>query len=140
MTKYESRIGKIQSSDKKAYTFLSDFNNFKQFIPGEQVKDWESDENSCSFTIGGMGGVGLKIIEKTPHDMIRITGNGMVEFFMWIQLKSLAEDDTRVKITMKADLNPMMEMVAAKPLKNFLNLMVDYIEKFDFNSHVKAVD
>jgi len=134
MTTYESKIGKIQSSDEKVYTFLSNFNNFSEFLPEDQVQDWKSDENSCSFTIGGMGGVGLEIVERTPFTLIKMTGNGMsqVDFFMWIQLKAVGENDTRVKITMKADLNPMIQMMAAKPLKKFLDMMVDYMENFSF--------
>lgn len=134
MTTYESKIGKIQSSEEKIYTFLSNFNNFSEFLPEEQVQDWKSDENSCSFTIGGMGGVGLEIVERTPFTLIKMSGNGMsqVDFFMWIQLKALGENDTRVKMTMKADLNPMIQMMAAKPLKKFLDMMVDYMENFSF--------
>ena len=136
MTKYESRIGKIQSSAEKAYTFLSDFNNFKQFIPDEHVQDWQSDQDSCSFTVGGIGQVGLKIIEKEPPSLIKITGSGMasVEFYLWIQLKEMDPGDTRVKITMKADLPPMMQMMASKPLKSFLGILVDKMEEFDFES------
>ena len=136
MTKYESRIGHIQSSEEKVYSFLSDFNNFREFIPEDQVQDWKSDADSCSFTIGGMGGVGLEIVERNPCSLIKMTGNGMsqVDFFLWIQLKEAGENNTRVKLTMKADLNPMIQMMAAKPLKNFLNMMVDYMENFSFEN------
>lgn len=134
MTKFESRIGKIQSSQEKVFNFLSDFNNFKQFIPGDKVDNWKSDIDTCSFNVSGIGEVGLKIVEKDPFDLIKITGNGMasVEFYLWIQLKEVIEKDTRVKLTMKAELNPMMKMVASKPLNNFLELMVKYMEDFSF--------
>ena len=134
MTTFESRIGKIQSSQEKVFNFLSDFNNFKQFIPEEKVDNWKSNIDSCSFSVSGIGEVGLEIIEKKPFDLIKITGNGMasVEFYLWIQLKEVVEEDTRVKLTMKAELNPMMKMVASKPLNNFLELMVKYMEDFSF--------
>lgn len=136
MTTFESRIGKIQSSQEKVFNFLSDFNNFKQFIPGDKVNDWKSDTDSCSFKVSGIGEVGLEIIEKNPFELIKITGNGMasVEFFLWIQLKEPIDNDTRVKLTMKAELNPMMKMVASKPLKNFLELMIKYMEDFSFEN------
>ena len=134
MTQYESRVGTIQSSEEKVYRFLSDFNNFGEFIPKDQVQDWKSEKDKCSFTIGGIGGVGLEIVERKPNNLIKMTGNGMaqVDFFMRIQLKEVAENDTRVKLTLKADLNPMIQMMASKPLKNFLNMMVDYMENFSF--------
>ena len=134
MEKFESRVGKIQSSKEKVFNFLSDFNNFKQFIPADKVENWKSDNDSCSFNVGGIGEVGLRIEEKEPHELIKITGNGMasVEFYLWIQLKEVEEKDTRVKLTMKAELNPMLKMVASKPLNNFLELMVKYMEDFSF--------
>jgi len=134
MTKFESRIGKIQSSQKTAYDFLTNFNNFEQFIPDDKAKDWKSDENKCSFTVNGIGGVGLEIMEREPNKLIKITGSGIakVEFYLWIQLKELEENDTRVRLTLKADLNPMIKMVASNPLKNFLEILVTKMEDFSF--------
>ncbi len=135
MTKFESRIGKIQSPQEKVYNFLSDFNNFKHIIPEDKVNEWKSDPESCSFKVSGVGDVGLKMVEKEPYDLIKITGNGLanVEFFLWIQLKKVSENDTRVKITMKADLNPMLKMAASKPMNSFLEIVVNYMENFSFD-------
>ena len=130
-TKFESRVGKIASSDEKAYTFLSDFNNFKQFVPEDKLENYQSGEDHCKFSVQGMGEVCLKIIEKEPCKTIKVTGEGMANqnFFLWIQLKQLEETDTRVKLTIKADLNPMLKMMASKPIQLFLDKLVDAIEK-----------
>ena len=135
MERFESRIGKIKAPEKKVYNFLCDFNNFKNFIPEKQVSNWISDHDTCSFTIGSIGDVGLEIIEKEPHQLIKITGNGMarIDFFLWIQLKQKNQEDTRIKITLKAELNPMVKMVASKPLKQFLEILVNHIENFSFD-------
>ena len=135
MEKFESRIGKIKAPEEKVYNFLCDFNNFRNFIPEDQVSNWVSDHDTCSFTIGGVGDVGLEIIEKEPFQLIKITGNGMarVDFFLWIQLKQMSQEDTRIKITLKAELNPMVKMVASKPLKKFLEILVNHIENFSFD-------
>ncbi len=134
MTKFESRIGKITHDKEKVYNFLSDFKNFKQFLPEDKVKNWQSEGDTCSFSVTGVGDVGLKMIEKSPSELIKITGTGManIEFYLWIQLKEVEKEDTRVKLTMKAELNPMIKMVASKPLKNFLELMVKYMEEFSY--------
>ncbi len=134
MTKFESRIGKIKSPQQDVYVFLADFNNFEQFIPSDRAKDWKSDENKCSFTVDGIGGVGLEIIEREPNKLIKITGSGIakVEFYMWIQLKELEGNDTGVRLTLKADLNSMMKMLASNPLNNFLEILVSKMENFSF--------
>lgn len=134
MTKYESRIGKLNTSDKKAFDFLSDFRNFNDFIPSDHIKDWEASAGQCKFSVEVIGKAGLKIIEKEPNKLVKITGDGTagLDFLFWIQIKQVRENDTRIKLTIKADLNPMMKMVAAKPLKKFVNMMVDKIEEYKF--------
>ncbi len=135
MTKFESRIGKLDTSGEKAFNFLSDFRNFNRFIPEDKVKEWEASAEQCKFTVDGIGKAGLKIIEKEPNKLVKISGDGTagLEFFFWIQIKEIEEKDTRIKLTIKADLNPMMKIVAAKPLKSFVNLMIDKIEEYSFD-------
>jgi carbon monoxide dehydrogenase subunit G len=133
-TKFESKIGKLNASDERVYSFLSDFNNFKQFIPADKVNDFESSEDHCKFSVSGIGSIGLRIVEKEPYKAIKVAGEGMAnqQFFLWIQLKQMEPDDTRIKLTIKADLNPMIKMMASKPLQNFLDKLVDTIEKIPF--------
>ena len=134
-TKFESRVGKINSNEEKIYSFISDFNNFKKLVPEDKISNFQSSENSCKFTVPGAGEVGLKILEKIPTNTIKITGEGMSNqsFVFWVQLKSVSTDDTRIKLTIKADLNPMIKMMASKPLQNFLDKLVDALEKMNFN-------
>ena len=135
MTKYESRIGKLDTSGEKAFGFLSDFRNFSRFIPADKIKEWEASAEQCKFSVDGIGKAGLKIIEKEPNKLVKISGDGTagLEFFFWIQIKEIEKNDTRIKLTIKADLNPMMKMVAAKPLKSFVNLMINKIEEHTFD-------
>lgn len=130
----ESKVGKIEYSDKIIYTFLSDFNNFKAMVPAEKIKNWSSSEDHCHFSVAGMGETGLRIIERSPFKLIKVTTEtgSTMSFLMWIQLKKVAENDTRVKITVKADLNPMISMVVKGPLKTFANSLIDKMEEFQF--------
>ncbi len=135
MIKLESKIGKINCPEEKAYNFLSSFNNFKKFIPEDKIQNWESTENSCRFNIEGIGETGMKIVEKEPFRLIKITGDesGKIDFNFWIQLKQVAENDTRIKLTIQASINPMFQIVVKKPLQNFLDTLVEHIEKMDFS-------
>jgi carbon monoxide dehydrogenase subunit G len=40
---------------------------------------------------------------------------------MWIQLKQVAENDTRMKLTLRADLSPFIKPMASKPLQDVLD-------------------
>jgi carbon monoxide dehydrogenase subunit G len=130
----ESKIGKIENSEEIVYQFLSDFNNFKAMVPADKVKNWIATADHCHFSVEGMGETGLRIIERMPNKLIKITteeGSSM-DFLMWIQLKQISEKDTRVKITLRAELNPMLNALVKGPLKTFADSLIDQMESFPF--------
>lgn len=133
--KLESKIGKVSYSDEKVYIFLTDFNNFKNLIPEDKVSNWKSDENSCSFSVNPIGETGIKIIEKDPFKLVKLKSleSDKFNFTFWVQLKMLEEKDTRIKLTLQADLNPMVQMMAKKPLQEFLDKLIDQLEKYSFD-------
>lgn len=135
MSKIESRIGTIQHSDKKIFEFLSDFNNFEQLIPADKVKNWVSDGESCSFNVDGIGSVGLRIIEKEEFKLLKISSEGKspISFQMWIQMKQVEENDTRVKITVDPKVNALLMGMVKKPLKDFSDVLIDRLEKLSFS-------
>lgn len=134
MLKLESRIGKINNNEEKVYNFLSDFNNFNGLIPEDKIKSWESSENSCSFVLDGIGNANMQIVEKEPFKLIKIFSqvSNQLDFDFWIQLKQAGENDIRVKLTLKADINPMIQMIAKKPLQAFLDGIIEELEKLNF--------
>ncbi|UCH15322.1 MAG: polyketide cyclase [Bacteroidales bacterium] len=136
MIKIESKIGEIKSSDETVYNFLSRFDNFQKFIPEDKIQNWEASEDRCHFTIEGIGETGMKIIEKEPFKLVKITGedSSKIDFNFWIQLKQVAENDTRIKLTIKANINPLFQGVVKKPLQNFVDTLVEHLEKLDFSS------
>ncbi|MCK4662508.1 MAG: SRPBCC family protein [Bacteroidales bacterium] len=129
MTTIESKIGEINNNDKVIYNFLSDFNNFKSLIPQDKISNWESTEDTCYFNISGVGEFGMKITEKTPSSLIKISNSHNVpfDFNLWVQLKQVGENDTRIKLTIKANLNPMIKMVAKNPLQKMVDTIVDQL-------------
>jgi hypothetical protein len=116
MSKIESKIGHIKQSDEKIYNFFSDFNNFKHLIPPDKVKNWKATSDSCHFTVDGIGDAGMKIIEKTPFSLIKITSDGItpVNFSLWIQIKKINEKETGIKIVIEPLVNQMMLMMVGQ--------------------------
>lgn len=131
MGKIESKTGTVKQKDEKIYNFLSDFNNFKDLIPADKVKNWSSTSDSCRFTVDGIGDAGLKIIEKTPFSLIKITseGNTPIAFSLWLQIKGISESESAVRIVIDPQVNPMIAMMVKGPLQNFVDMMVDQLEK-----------
>lgn len=132
--KLESKIGKIESSDERIYNFLTDFNNFRDLIPQDKLENWESTEDTCSFSISPIGQTGVKIIEKIPFSLIKLANleESNFNFFFWVQLKPADENSSHIRLTLEVQLNTMMELMAKKPLQEFLDKLVDQLAKYSF--------
>jgi len=133
--KIESKIGKSECSDQQIFAFLTDFTNFKALLPEEKVTGWEASTDKCSFHVDPVGRTGLEIIEKTPHKQVKIASVpefSTYQFTIWIQLKHVAENDTRVKITIEPLVNKMLLPMIKGPLKKFTDGLIEKVETFEF--------
>ena len=132
---YESRQGQVSYPAKTVYDFLSDFSHFQHLIPEEQLSNWETDGDRCSFEIPGIGRIGLHMTEKKPVELIRIAGDSSagINFNLLIHIEEIADGQSRVKLVMETDLNVFVRAVAEKPLKQFLEILISHIETFDFD-------
>ena len=128
MTRLESDKVILSKSAEEVYNFLSDFNNFGHLMP-EQIADWKSTNDECSFTIKGMASLGMKMVEKTPNSFIKIVRNGKApfDFMLNVHIEDM-QTQSSVQLAFDADLSTMMKMMASKPLTNFLNLLVNKLK------------
>jgi hypothetical protein len=133
--KIESKIGKSTSSDEKIYTFVTNFHNFKELLPADKVTAWEASEDKCSFNVDPLGRTGLMIIEKDPHKLIKMVSDpefSSYQFNIWIQLKKVADNDTRIKVTIEPLVSKMLLPMLKLPLQKLANGIIKKIEAFDF--------
>jgi carbon monoxide dehydrogenase subunit G len=134
MARTESRIGVVKQPAEKIFNYISNFDNFRSLIPEDKVSDFESRGDACRFRVEGIGQAGLRIIEKEPYKLIKISSDEQTsfDFLLWIQIKELEPGDSRMKITTEVKLNPMMATMVKKPLKNFVDTLIDQAEKISY--------
>ncbi len=133
--KIESKIGKSGHSDQQIYKFITDFNNFKDLLPEGKVSGWESSIDRCSFQVDPLGRTGLQMVEKSPNSLVKIASIpefSSYQFSIWIQLKQVTENDTRIKVTVEPHVNKMLLPMIKSPLKLFVNGLIDKMEGFSF--------
>ncbi len=123
----EGKPATINKDIVSVYNFLTDFNNYQGLMP-DQITNWQSDVDSCSFTIQGMASVKLAFSEKIPHTIIKLVPEGKVPFSFGLVI-NLSEQagNTIAKVDVDANLNPMMAMIAKRPLENLVNVMAGNI-------------
>ena len=122
MTTLESDSVSINKPAEEVYNFLGDFRNFEKLMP-PQVVDWKATSEECSFTIQGMMSIGMKFKQKIPNSLLEIERNGKAPVDFILRCMITGQQRCDVKLEFDADLNPMMKMLAQRPLTNFLNLL-----------------
>lgn len=122
MTDFTSSIQKIPYSSEKVFVKLSDFNNLESLrnkLPDDKIRDLSFDADNISFNVDPVGTVSFKIIERNPNDTIKLESvKSPIKLTGWIQLKEVAEDDTRLKLTLRADIPFMFKSMVSKPLQD----------------------
>lgn len=126
MTEYTSKQVQILKPDYLIFETLSSFSNFTPML-ADKVENWEATVDKCSFKAQGFT-VKLKMIERTPNSIIKITGDDIpFEFYFWIQLKKVDVCDTRLRLVVKAELNLMMRTMIGSKLQKGLDQMAENI-------------
>lgn len=126
--KIEGKKVNLNADKKKIFEFLSDFNNYEKLMP-DQIINWKSTNDSCSFTIKSMADLSLKFEEKNPYSSIEIVPEGKVPFKFSLNVvlveNSLNEQKTTAGVNVDADINPMLAMMAKRPFENLVNVIAE---------------
>jgi carbon monoxide dehydrogenase subunit G len=129
MTEIKSEHINIQNSVQNIFHFLSDFNNFEKLMP-EQVINWQSTKENCSFTIKGMASLEMRQQSVVEFSEINLVSEGKSPFpFTLSCFLNDQGNSTDAQMILNADLNPMLKMMAKKPLQNFVNLLVGKLKE-----------
>ena len=125
MTEFVSEIKQIPQSDERIYAMLSDLSSLERIkdrIPQDKIKYFEFDSDSCSFSVSPVGKITFQIVDREPCKTIKFqTTNSPVPLFLWIQLKQVQEMDTRMRLTVRAELNSFLKPMVSKPLQDALD-------------------
>lgn len=133
ISEFESRTGQIACTQKEAFGFFTDIRNFNRFIQAGTILNWHSDAESCSFEVSQLGRVNLKITEKDPFGRVVFSGDALqqAEFTITLHINENGIESSKVKVGMKAEMNPLLKMVAARPIEIFLEKLIGEMERFE---------
>ncbi len=131
--KFESRTGRLDHKPESIYKFVTDLRNLKQFIPDKIVDGLSVERESCSFKVTYFGHVSARITERKPFSRVVITGSAMKpdDFSLMLDIMEGHDGETEVRITVDTELNPFLKMMVEKPVRQFLETVIDEMEKFD---------
>lgn len=136
MTDFVSEVKTIPYNEDRIFEMLSDLSNLEKIrdrIPEDKIKNFAFDRDSCSFAVDPVGSITFQVVEREPCKTIKFTTtNSPVPLHLWIQLKQLEENDTRMKMTIRADLNPFIKPMVSKPLQDALDKISEVIARLPY--------
>lgn len=137
MTEITSEVKTIPHADVEVYRVLSDLSNLelvKGRIPEGKLEDFTFDEDSVSFRVDPVGQVKFLIIEREPDKLIKFKSEKLpFDIFLWIQLVGKSEADTRMRLTVKADLNPFIRGMVEKPMREAVDKISDVLAQLPYD-------
>ena len=146
LSKYISEIKFIEQNQDIVYNYLSNFENLSQYVnesllqkvteqvPQIKITGFESDSDSCRFNISGMGQSEIRIVNREPIQTIKIASSGSipVEITFWIQLLPVTAYQTKLKLTLHAEMSMMIKMMAGKKLEDGINQLAEMLTKLPY--------
>jgi carbon monoxide dehydrogenase subunit G len=132
ISKFESRTGKLTCTPPEIFDFMTDIRNFRQFVPAGTIDDLQIESDSCSFHVSPLGKVYINLSEKEPYNKVVYNGNVLQsnDFSLVLNIEGNNAGKAEVNLKLAAHLNPLLKIMAAKPIKSFLEKLIEEMEKF----------
>jgi hypothetical protein len=131
-TTFESRTGKLECAPDEVYDFAADIRNFERFVPSDKRSSLEIDHDSCTVRVDMLGIVKIRISEKIRPEKVVFAGNApqVNDFSVVLDIFKSDNGKAEAKVTLLAELNPFMMMVASGAARQFLETLITEMEKF----------
>ena len=99
---------------------------------GDKIQDIAFDRDSLTLTVQGMN-VTLRIIEREPCKCIKFEGDhSPIPVNLWIQILPVAEEQAKMKVTIRAEVNMFMKAMVTKPLQEGVEKIADMLAMISY--------
>lgn len=154
MAKYESQIKYLAAPVERVYSMLSNLENFRPVLENAQnnpmvrqkmeeagqdpsaldkLKDVELSADRIAFPAPMIGTLSLCIIEREENKCIKFaTEQSPIEANLWIQVLPVSTGGSKMRLTLKADLNMMMKMMVGKKLETGIDQFADMLASLPY--------
>ena len=149
MTTFESSVRQINYPQKSVYDKLSDLNNLqklkerfeqmKDTMPdearqqAEKIKDLQFDHDTLAVNVPPVGSIKLRVVNRDEPKCIKFeTEQSPIPFNFWIQLLPVTDATSKMKLTIKAELNMFIKQMVKKPLQEGIEKIADVLQMIQY--------
>ena len=136
-SKYESKITSAPCSAQQIYRVLSNMQNLervKDLIPKDKIQEMEIEPDRVRLKVDGLAQkITIAIVDRIENDTVKFGAEGIpMDANFWIQMKEVSPTDTRLKLTVKADVPFMFKFMIEKKLQTGLDQAAEMLAQFPY--------
>ena len=135
-SKFESSIKQIPYPQEAVYRNISDLRNLEKVrdrVPEDKVSDFSFDEDTVSLNVPPVGQISLRICDREEPKCVKFeTVQSPVPFNLWIQVLPVDDQNSKMKVTVKAELNPFIRGMVEGPLTDGVEKIADALSQVHY--------
>ena len=135
-SKFESSVKQIPYSQEAVYRNISDLRNLEKVrdrVPADKVKDFSFDADTISINVPPVGELKLRVVEREEPKCVKFeTAQSPVPFNVWVQMLPVDEQSSKMKVTVKAELNPFIKGMVSGPLQDGVEKIADALAQIEY--------
>jgi hypothetical protein len=136
MTKFESSVKPIPYPVENVYRNISDLSNLERVrdrIPADKLQDFAFDSDSVQVSVAPVGTIKLRIVEREENKCVKFeTEQSPLPFNLWIQVLPVSQTESKMKITVKADIPFMLKGMVSGPLQDGVEKIADALSQIPY--------
>ena len=133
---FESSVKIVEYPQEKVYATLSDLSNMGKLegkFPEDKFMDFEFSADSVSISVQPVGKVAMNIVDREEPKCIKYEAiQSPIPFNLWVQLLPVTETTCKMKLTIKAELNPFIKGMVSGPLNEGLEKLADALAQVKY--------
>ena len=122
LNKYTSEVKLINHNQQIVFNYLSNFENLGTYLNSGLIEKITEKVPQ------------IKIVNREPFKTIKIESSGglPLSFTFWIQLLTVDETRTKMRLTLHAEMSVMIKMMAGNKLEEGLNQLAETLAKLPY--------
>ena len=128
-SKFESSVKQVPYPQQAVYNNISDLTNLEKVrdrVPEDKVQGFSFDQDTVTINVAPVGELKLRICDREEPKCVKFEPvQSPVPFNVWVQVLPVDENSSKMKVTVKAELNPFIKSMVEKPLQEGVEKIAD---------------
>ena len=135
-SKFESSVKQIPYPQEAVYRNISDLSNLERVrdrVPTDKIQEFSFDRDTVSVNVPPVGQISLRIIEREEPKCVKFEAvQSPMPFNLWVQILPVDEQNSKMKVTVKADIPIMLKALVSGPLQDGVDKVADALSQIPY--------